>query len=67
MGVIFERAIPRFGEGGTYPPLDPEQGINFSTQMMPVRYVGLKRYNLMEFCQLLHTRINLMLRRAILK
>lgn len=49
MGVIFERAITRSTEAGTYPALDPVQGPNFLTQTMTLRYVDIKHYRLLEF------------------
>ncbi len=48
MGVVFERFISRKPEAGTFPPLDPNVGMNFSIQMMPVQYTGLKNYTLLE-------------------
>ena len=48
MGVIFERKISRRSEQGTFPPLDPERGYFFLTQMAPMEYHGLKRYTLVE-------------------
>jgi hypothetical protein len=48
MGVIFERRISRRSEQGTFPPLDPERGYFFLTQMVPMEFHGLKRYTLLE-------------------
>ena len=48
MGVIFERRISRLSESGTYPPLDPEQGANFLTQMRPLLFQDVKHYTLFE-------------------
>ncbi|MFO7890107.1 MAG: DUF5916 domain-containing protein [bacterium] len=48
MGIIFERRISRTSEQATYPPLDPDQGANFNTQMQPIIYNGLKKYSLVE-------------------
>ncbi len=49
MGVIFERAISRSTTTGTFPALDPEQGPNFLTQTMTMRYPDVKHYRLLEF------------------
>jgi hypothetical protein len=48
MGVIFERRISRFSTQGTYPALDPIQGMNFLNQTMPLRYNGVKKSILFE-------------------
>ncbi|MHA7099266.1 carbohydrate binding family 9 domain-containing protein [Roseivirga pacifica] len=48
MGVIFERKISRFSMQGTYPALDPAQGFAFLTQMMPIKYEGVKKSKLVE-------------------
>lgn len=48
MGVIFERRISRRGEQGTQPPLKPERGMAFLTQMQPMRLEGIKHYQLLE-------------------
>lgn len=48
MGVVFERRISRRMEQGTYPALKPERGMAFQTQMMPMIYVDLKHYTLLE-------------------
>lgn len=48
MGVIFERRISRFTEGGTYPPLDPAQGPNFLTQTRPLLFSSIRRNTLVE-------------------
>ena len=48
MGVIFERRISRFSEGGTFPPLDPAQGPNFLTQTRPLLFEGIAHYTLLE-------------------
>ena len=48
MGLIFERKISRFSTQGTYPALDPKQGINFLTQGMHVRYQDVKKTSLFE-------------------
>lgn len=48
MGVIFERKISRFSSQGTYPALDPIQGMNFLNQTMPVHYQGVKKSILFE-------------------
>ena len=48
MGVIFERKISRFSSQGTYPALDPVQGMNFLNQTMPLRYNGVKKSILFE-------------------
>jgi hypothetical protein len=48
MGVIFERKISRFSTQGTFPPLDPDKGFAFLTQMMPLQYDGVKKSKLVE-------------------
>jgi hypothetical protein len=48
MGIIFERRISRRSEQGTYPPLKPERGFFFLTQMAPMEFYGLKKYTLLE-------------------
>jgi hypothetical protein len=48
MGIIFERRISRLTQNGTFPPLSPERGMFFLTQMAPMEYFGLKRYTLLE-------------------
>lgn len=48
MGVIFERKMSRFSTQGTYPELDPKQGLNFLNQTMPLRYEGVKKSVLLE-------------------
>jgi hypothetical protein len=48
MGVIFERRISRFSEGGTFPPLDPAQGPNFLTQTRSLLFEGIAHYTLLE-------------------
>lgn len=48
MGVIFERKISRRGEQGTTPPLKPERGMSFLTQMQPMQLHGVKHYKLLE-------------------
>jgi hypothetical protein len=48
MGVIFERRVSRRNEQGTYPPLKPERGFFFLTQMMPIRMHDVKHYKLFE-------------------
>ncbi|MCX6560517.1 MAG: DUF5916 domain-containing protein [Candidatus Aminicenantes bacterium] len=48
MSIFFERAINRRQEHGSYPALDPKRGYAFLTQMAPMEYFGLKRYNLFE-------------------
>jgi len=48
MGVVFERYISRRSEHGTSPPLLPERGMAFLTQMQPMEYFGLKKYTLLE-------------------
>ena len=42
MGVIFERRISRRSEQGTYPPLDPDRGFSFLTQMKPMVFQGVR-------------------------
>jgi len=48
MGATFERFISRLSTQGTYPPLDPDQGMAFLTQMQPLQYEGIKHYKLLE-------------------
>ncbi|WP_420388553.1 DUF5916 domain-containing protein [Roseivirga sp.] len=48
MGVIFERKISRFSTQGSFPALDPEKGFAFLTQMMPLKYSGVKKSKLVE-------------------
>lgn len=48
MGIFFERRISRRSEHGSYPPLSPERGYFFLTQMAPMEFFGLKKYTLLE-------------------
>jgi hypothetical protein len=48
MGVVFERRIGRRTEHATSPPLLPERGMAFLTQMQPIEFFGLKKYTLLE-------------------
>jgi hypothetical protein len=48
MGVIFERRISRRSEQGTCPPLSPDQGLAFLTQMRPILYHDVKPGTLLE-------------------
>ena len=48
MSVFFERTINRRQEHGSFPPLDPQRGYAFLTQMAPLEYLDLKRYTLLE-------------------
>jgi len=48
MGVIFERKISRLSTQVTYPALDPAKGFAFLTQMMPLKYSGVRKYTLVE-------------------
>jgi len=48
MGVVFERRISRRSEQGTSPPLRPERGMAFLTQMQPMIFQGFKHYTLLE-------------------
>ena len=48
MAATFERHISRLSTQGTFPPLDPDQGMAFLTQMQPIRYDGVKHYTLLE-------------------
>jgi hypothetical protein len=48
MGVILERRISRLMISGTYPALDPDQGMAFLNQMLPVHYPGIKPGLLLE-------------------
>ena len=48
MSVIFERKISRQSIQGSYPPMDPEKGFAFLTQMKPMIYYDVKHYSLIE-------------------
>jgi len=48
MAATFERHISRLSTQGTYPALDPDQGMAFLTQMQPIRYDGVRHYTLFE-------------------
>jgi hypothetical protein len=48
MGIIFERRISRYSEGGTYPPLDAAQGFNFLTQTRTLLFSDIAHYTLLE-------------------
>jgi hypothetical protein len=48
MRIIFERRISRLSEGGTYPPLDPAQGVNFLTQTRALNFTDIAHYTLLE-------------------
>lgn len=48
MGVIFERRISRISTQGTFPPLDPDKGFFFLTQMQPFYLYDIKHYRLFE-------------------
>lgn len=48
MGVIFERKISRLSIQGTYPALDPDQGMAFLMQSMMLEYEGIKPNVLLE-------------------
>jgi len=48
MGFIFERRIQRLSEHSTFPPLDPNQGMNFLTQTTAFSFAGIKHYTLVE-------------------
>ncbi|MGB8953247.1 MAG: hypothetical protein WCC06_11360 [Candidatus Aminicenantales bacterium] len=48
MGIIFERNISRLSEAGTFPPLDPAQGLNFLTQTRTLHFTDIKHYTLLE-------------------
>ena len=48
MGIIFERAISRLSQAGTYPALDPRHGANFLTQTRPLLYADIEHYTLLE-------------------
>ncbi len=48
MGVIFERAISRKSEAGTFPVLDPKQAGNFLTQSVALIFHDIKHYTLLE-------------------
>ncbi len=59
MGVIFERRVSRRNEQGTYPPLKPERGMFFLTQMMPMHLRDIKHYKLFELLpEVTHSRKN---------
>ncbi len=48
MAATFERHISRLSTQGTFPPLDPDQGMAFLMQMQPIKYEGVKHYKLFE-------------------
>jgi hypothetical protein len=48
MGIIFERMISRLSQSGTFPPLDPAQGMNFLTQTRTLLFTDIKHYTLLE-------------------
>ncbi len=48
MGMIFERRIHHLSTQGTYPPLDPQKGMNFLTQMKPIVLENIEHYTLLE-------------------
>ncbi|TSA39279.1 MAG: hypothetical protein D4R64_00310 [Porphyromonadaceae bacterium] len=48
MGFIFERRIQRLSQQATYPPLNPDQGMNFLTQGKGFSFVGIRHYTLIE-------------------
>ena len=48
MAVFFERRISRQAIQGSYPPMDPEKGYAFLTQMKPMIYKEVKHYSLFE-------------------
>jgi hypothetical protein len=48
MGVVFERRVSRRAEQGTFPPLKPERGMFFLTQMQPMHLRDVKHYKLFE-------------------
>jgi len=48
MGIIFERHISRFSEGGTYPALDPARGLDFLNVTRPLHFTDIKHYTLLE-------------------
>jgi len=48
MAATFERHISRLSTQGTFPPLDPDQGMAFLNQMQPIQYDGVKHYTLFE-------------------
>jgi len=48
MAVFFERKISRQAVNGSYPPMDPEKGFAFLTQMKPLIYYDVKHYALFE-------------------
>jgi len=48
MSVFFERKISRQAIQGSYPPMDPEKGFAFLTQMKPMIYYDVKHYSLFE-------------------
>ncbi len=48
MSVFFERRISRQSIQGSYPPMDPDKGFAFLTQMKPMIYYDVKHYSLIE-------------------
>ncbi len=48
MSVFLERKISRHSEHSCFPPMDPDKGYAFLTQMAPLAYSGLKKNVLLE-------------------
>jgi len=48
MSVFLERKISRLSEQSCSPPMDPDKGYAFLTQMTPIAYQGLKKNILLE-------------------
>jgi len=48
MGVIFERSISRNSVQGTFPPLDPQRGMDWFNQSKPMVFQNIKHYKLFE-------------------
>jgi hypothetical protein len=48
MSIFFERRISRRSEHGSYPPLDPQRGFFFLTQMLPFELLDIKPSVLLE-------------------
>lgn len=48
MGIIFERNLSRYSQSGTFPPLDPDRGLDFLTTTRPLIFRDIKHYTLLE-------------------
>lgn len=48
MGIVLGRKISRFSALGTFPPMDPDKGLNWLTQTWPVDFGKLKHRRILE-------------------